>query len=119
MNYNTLVDKVKDLFVKHLQEKLSDSDQPPSYAEIDSTYTNIQALGYNFGDVEAAAGDIYEIQSMMFGESERLRGEILDRVSLAKEEFPMEIEVFSQFHSESQAGMAFPEILDNISLRLK
>ena len=76
------------------------------------------SLGYNFGNVQNAANDIYEMESIIKGESEELKSEILRGVIETHKRYKKEIELFSEFHKSHQNGNLAEDMLQELEIKL-
>ena len=91
-----------------------DADPPLFMNPTDSNrvYTDIMALGYNGGSIQKAVDDIYEMQSVLHGESSRLLEEIVNRVNLTAFKYPILVRAFTVFHEGRKKGIA-PDTLES------
>lgn len=124
MNYDQLLEEIKNLFSPKLKEVVHQAayDANPNISDLffrDMIYTDIMALGYNFNDSKLAVDDIYELQSMMNGESDELYHNIQQRISETKTIYPSFVSVFSLFHKQSQNGVPFNEVIANVKMELE
>ena len=121
MEYNELLEKVKSIFIEHLQ-KVVETDAYRANPLLTHTdyinivYTEIMSLGYNFGNIENAINDIYEMQSELYGE---LESEIRKGVNETAKLYIYEINVFSEFHKSYKNGTAYDFLLKNLTDKLK
>ncbi|MES2851939.1 MAG: hypothetical protein V4698_03435 [Bacteroidota bacterium] len=124
MDYNQLLEEIKNLFLPQLKAVVHQAvyDANPDMPEVfyrDMIYTDIMALGYNFNDSKKAVDDIYELQSMLHGESDELYQNIQQRISETKAIYPFFVNVFSLFHKQSQDGLPFNEVIQNVKIELE
>ena len=124
MNYNQALEGIKESIIEKLALVVSDeaylaNPNLPKRTYLNTIYTDIMALGYNFGDLKLAAGDIYEMQSPLFGEGKEFFKIIQMRVGETASHYPFFVEVFSDFHRKTQAGVDYEEVLDDVKLALK
>jgi hypothetical protein len=117
MEYSELIQKVKELFIEHLDKTVKDdaikaNSQLTKQAYLDVIYTEIMSLGYNFGNVEKATNDIYEMKSALHGESQDLKNRIQKGVVETLNTYPFEIKTFSDFHKSYQKNIK-EEVLIN------
>jgi hypothetical protein len=123
MDYNQLLQEIKNLFLPQLKAIVHQAayDANPKLTKdlyLDMLYTDIMALGYNFNDSKKAVDDIYELQSMLHGESDELYQNIQQRISETKAIYPFFVNVFSLFHKQSQDGVPFNEVIANVKSEL-
>lgn len=123
MKYNELIQKVKGLFMERLQKIVNDDAYKANFqltknAYLDVLYSEIMALGYNFGDVDKATNDIYEIQSILNGESQELRTNIKNGVIETSTIYPLEVSIFSDFHKSYQSNTSENELIENLIEKL-
>jgi hypothetical protein len=124
MDYNKLLAEIKPDFIigikKIIDEEVSKSEPILSKKmNPEIIYTDIMALGYNFGDLKKAADDIYETQSQLYGANIELYKFIQQRVEQTKTYFPRLISVFSSFHKKTQAGEDFGIVLSFVRSELE
>jgi hypothetical protein len=124
MNYNELLSEIKTLFIHTLGEivPLEAYLANPLLSKesyLDTVYTDIMSLGYNYNDIEKAIGDIYELQSMLHGESDELYQLLKLRVIETESLYPSLIKLFSEFHSKTQNGEDFSDVLLFIKSKLE
>ncbi len=80
-------------------------------AYLETVYTDIMSLGYNYNDVDTATDDVYEMQSALHGESNKLKEHIKLRIIETTSLYPELIKLFSDFHSKTQNGEPFSDVL--------
>ena len=124
MTYNELLAVIKTLFIERLDRTvpLLAYQSSPNITEsnyLDTIYTDIMALGYNFNDKEKAFVDIYEIQSALHGESQSLIEQIKGRINETANLYQNEIKVFSGFHKKTQNGEDFDKVIEYIKKELE
>ena len=124
MNYEEFLVKLRDLFLAILNKKVTEEEyqkNPRLMPEVvrDKIYTNIMALGYNFGDKQKAIDDIYEMQVTLFGESVELYQEITTRVVITIKKYPDEIILFSNTHRDYLHHKPLENILNELEINLK
>jgi len=124
MDYNQLLEEIKNLILPKLKEVVHQAayDANPEIPEVfyrDMIYTDIMALGYNFNDSKLAVDDIYELQSIMNGESDELYQNIQQRIAETKTIYPSFVSVFSLFHKQSQNRVPFDEVIANVKSELE
>ncbi|WP_133054614.1 hypothetical protein [Niastella populi] len=119
MTYNELLSQIKGVYIERLESivpndaYLANPDIPKS-VYLDSVYTDIMALGYNFNNAKKAVDDIYETQSLLHGHSTQLLKSIKQRVEETANLYPKEIRAFSEFHKMTQSGEDFDKAIDVI-----
>lgn len=124
MDYNTMLQKVKELITEKL-DLIVPNDAHITKGKLskdfylDAIYTDIMALGYNFGDVNNATKDIYELQSTVYGETNEFYNSTLIRVTETAKQYPQLVNVFSVFHKLSQNSVPFDEVIDNVKIELE
>ncbi len=124
MNYNELLAEIKKCFIEKLEQIVKEEAyraNPDLGKEgyLDNVYTDIMALGYNFGNIKKATDDIYEMQSALFSESRKLYKHIQIRVMETDMLYPSIIEIFSSFHKATQVNEDFEKVLTNTKLSLE
>ncbi|MFN8258147.1 MAG: hypothetical protein U0W24_20830 [Bacteroidales bacterium] len=124
MDYNEILSKIKKVFIEKLTEIVDEdayktNPKLTKFAYLDSLYTDIMALGYNFGDLQKAADDIYEMKSALHGESNELYNKIKFNVRETSIVYPGLVKIFSLFHTKTQAGEDFDKVLNDIKLAIK
>lgn len=107
MDYNQALDIVEDAFMKKLEAIIPEEAYKTNTLLTNQTYratvyTDIMALGYNFGDHALAVGDIYETQSVLFGSGKELMDHINKRIAETATLYPTLVAAFSDFHKRSQ-----------------
>jgi len=124
MDYNEILFEIKALFI----EKLEQVVKPEAYEAnpligrhvyLDTVYSDIMALGYNFGDQKKATDDIYEMHSALHGESKESYRYVQIRVAETAMHYPDLIKTFSSFHQKTQSGEDFENVLTDIKSALK
>jgi len=124
MDYNEILSEIKTLFI----EKLEKIVRPEAYEAnplldkhvyLDTIYTDIMTLGYNFGNKKKATDDIYEMQSALHGESQDLYKFIQMRVEETAMLYPDLVKTFSTFHKATQSGEDFEKIINDMKSALK
>ena len=123
MDYNEILSEIKILFIEKLEKIVNDEAYKANLllskqSYLDTLYSDIMALGYNFGDIKKATEDIYEMQSALFGDSKELHKNIQLRVEETNRLYPALVNSFSKFHKETQEGEDFEKVLDEIKLDL-
>jgi len=127
MKYNEILAEVKQSFIEKLKKivteetyeanSLSKEDGFMRGVYLETIYTDIMALGYNFGDLKKAIDDIYEIQG---GDNDiEFYKELRMRVEETARQYSDLIPIFSNFHKETQAGEDFEKVLKDIRLALE
>lgn len=116
MDYNGILSEIKTLFIQKLKAIVPQEayDANPLLGKdvyLDTVYTDIMSLGYNYNDIENATGDIYEMQSALHGESKALYESIKLRVIETASLYPALVKLFSEFHSKTQNGEEFSDVL--------
>ncbi len=124
MNYEEFLGKLRDLFLAILNQKVTEEEykkNPRLMPDLvrDKIYTNIMALGYNFGDKQKAIDDIYEMQVPLFGESNELYQETTTRVVDTSKKYPDEIILFSNTHKDYLNRKPLETILNELEINLK
>ena len=124
MNYEEFLVKLRHLFLAILNKKVTEEEylknpRLMAFAVRDKIYTNIMALGYNFGDKQKAIDDIYEMQVPLFGESNELYQEIRTRVVDTGKKYPDEIIFFSNTHRDYLHHKPLENILNELEINLK
>lgn len=119
MDYNGILTEIKQLFIQSLesivpQEAYEANPLLGKEVYLDTVYTDIMSLGYNYNDIEKATGDIYEMQSALHGESKEFYEFINLRVIETASLYPALINIFSKFHKVTQAGVAYEEVLKEV-----
>ena len=124
MDYNGILSEIKQLFIQKLETIV-----PPEAYEanpllgkvvyLDTVYTDIMSLGYNYNDIEKATDDIYEMQSALHGESKEFYEYIKLRVIETASLYPTLVKLFSEFHSKTQNGEEFSDVLIYIKSKLE
>jgi len=121
MTYDELLKKIKEVFIAKLFHVVNENAykaNPKLTKEvyIDTIYTDIRALGYNFGDLKKATEDIYELQNGLpwFEGVNDLKLYIQRRIEETSQLYPEEIKAFSIFHERTQNGEDFEKVLENI-----
>ena len=123
MDNNNLKKSPKELFINRLEKIISDEayEANPSLtksAYIEVVYTEIMALGYNFGNIQKAVDDIYEVKSILQGESKKLRVEILKGIIETSKIYANEVNIFSQFHRSYQQGTDYNVLVEELNKKL-
>lgn len=124
MNHEQALKELQNVFLQKLDQLIDDDivKRDPMLIKqfiLDIYYTNIMALGYNRGDKQKAIDDIYEMQSLMYGESDELLENIEARIDSTIENFLGLIQMFTYFHQKTQAGQDDGEILEQIKKALE
>ena len=124
MDYNGILSEIKQLFIQKLetivpQEAYEANPLLGKEVYLDTVYTDIMSLGYNYNDIEKATGDIYEMQSALHGESKALYESIKLRVIETASLYPALVKLFSEFHSKTQNGEDFSNVLLFIKSKLE
>lgn len=121
MDYNQLLSEIKLLFIAKLKSVVPQEayNVNPDIDYLDTVYTDIMSLGYNFGEIDSATGDIYEMQSALHGESDEFYQFLKQRVIETASLYPSLVKLFSEFHTKTQAGEEFSSVLSFIKLKLK
>jgi hypothetical protein len=119
MDYNGILSEIKTLFIQKLETivPLEAYEANPLLGKevyLDTVYTDIMSLGYNYNDIEKATGDIYELYSALHGKSiesyEYIKLRVIETASL----YPELIVLFSKFHRDTQAGVDFEVVLNDV-----
>lgn len=124
MDYNGILSEIKTLFIQKL-EKLSPQeayDVNPLIgkgAYLDTLYTDIMSLGYNYNDIKKATGDIYELQALLVGESNELYEYLKLGVIETASRYPELVKLFSDFHTKTQSGEDFSDVLLFVKSKLE
>ncbi len=124
MDYNEILSEIKALFIQKLETivpKEAYEANPLLGKEVylDTVYTDIMSLGYNYNDIEKATDDIYEMQSALYGESKEFYEYIKLRVIETASLYPALVKLFSEFHSRTQNGDEFSAVLLFIKSKLE
>lgn len=124
MDYNKFLEEIKALILPKLKEMVPQEAykaNPYLTKEIylETIYSDIMALGYNFNDTQKATYDIFEIQSIIHGDSEEFFNSIYDRINETKSNYPTLVEAFSLFHQQSQAGLNPQDVINNVKAELE
>lgn len=119
MEYNELLSEIKKLFIKKLEKTVSDeaykaNQQLNRNSYLETLYSDIIALGYNFKDIKKATDDVFQIQAQLHGESKKLYNHIQMRITKTERLYPGLIEIFSDFHAKTQAEEDFKKVLSYI-----
>ena len=119
MTYNETLSETKKIFMERLEmvipvDAYLSSPELSRQNYLDTIYTDIMALGYNFNDKKKAIEDIYETQSALHGESNALLNQIKGRVEETSNLYITEISVFSQFHRKTRNEEDFEKIIEYI-----
>ena len=120
MEYHDLVQSAKKIFITRLEKIISDEAYKANpllskSAYINVVYTEIMSLGYNFGNIQKAADDIYEMEFLI----QRERKEIITGVTETLRVYPKEVQIFSEFHKSYQKGTDFTVLLNELIEKLK
>ena len=123
MDYNKFLEEIKSLILPKLQAMVPQEayDANPYLTKdvyLETIYSDIMALGYNFNDTQKATDDIYEIQSVLQGESQEFYNMVNARVLETKSKYPNLIDAFSLFHKQSQAGLELQKVIENVRIML-
>ena len=123
MDYNKFLEEIKSLILPKLkaivpQEAYDANPYLTKDIYLETIYSDIMALGYNFNDTQKATDDIYEIQSILHGESQEFYNTVNDRVLETKSKYPTLIDAFSLFHKQSQSGVNPQDAIDNVKAYL-
>ncbi|MEQ8416563.1 MAG: hypothetical protein RIB71_18925 [Imperialibacter sp.] len=118
MDYQQFLAKAKEIFKTHLKKFFTEFSSMESEELAEKTYSDVMALGYNHGSIDLAIGDLYEIQSAMFGEDPELLDLLSKRVNLTSTNFRKEVSLFSDIHKKSQAGEPLNDLLEEIRNQL-
>lgn len=124
MDYNGILSEIKTLFIQKLkaivpQEAYDVNPLLGKEVYLDTVYTDIMSLGYNYNDIEKATDDIYEMQSALHGESKEFYEYIKFRVIETASLYPALVKLFSDFHSKTQNGEEFSAVLLFIKSKLE
>jgi hypothetical protein len=124
MNYDQILGEIKKSIIEKLAQIVPEAaylanPNLTKHTYLDSIYTDIMALGYNFGDIKKAVDDIYEMQSPLFGEGEEMYRTIQSRFVETASLYSFFVLIFSHFHKETQAGKDYEEVLAYIKLALE
>jgi len=124
MDYNGILSEIKTLFIQKLkaivpQEAYDVNPLLGKEVYLDTVYTDIMSLGYNYNDIEKATDDICEMQSALHGESKEFYEYIKFRVIETASLYPALVKLFSDFHSKTQNGEEFSAILLFIKSKLE
>ena len=123
MDYNEILEEIKALFIEKL-EKIVETEAYEAnpllskHTYLNTLYTDIMALGYNFGDLKKATDDIYEMQAALHDESQEFYRFIEMRVEETAALYPGLVIIFSEFHTATQAGKAFERVLIDVKSAL-
>ena len=110
--------EVKKLIIESLNKRLEGKGNidtiNPNFVLINKWVTAIMALGYNDGDAERAAQDIYEIQSSLADVSIE---DIRALVNLVNCRFPDEISAFTKYVElrEQEAAVIIHAVKEELS----
>lgn len=121
MNYDQALEEIKSIILQKLDQEIPEEAFDPELGLtkqnfLDTLYTDIMALGYNFGDQQKAVEDIYEMQSPIYGETVELMEYTKERVADTAIHYQPYVRLFSDFHKSTQAGQKFEEVLANSKL---
>ncbi len=124
MTYNETLSETKKIFMERLEmvipvDAYLSSPELSRQNYLDTIYTDVMALGYNFNDKKKAIEDIYETQSALHGESNALLNQIKGRIDEAANLYQEEIKVFSQFHRKTQNGEGFEKVIEYIKSKFE
>jgi hypothetical protein len=119
MDYNEALKQVRELFLYRLAKVVKDdaylaNPKLPKEVYLDALYTDIMALGYNFGDLDKAAEDSYEMKSALWGKNYELKSQNRMGVKETQRLYPKEINIFSNFHKLTQDGVGFKEAIATV-----
>ena len=119
MEYNELLSEIKKLFIKKLEKIVSDeayiaNPQLSRNSYLETLYSDIMALGYNFKDIKKSTDDVYQIHAQLNGESKELYKHIQMSIAETERLYPGLIEIFSDFHTKTQAEEDFKKVLSYI-----
>ena len=123
MTYNELLSEIRKVFMERLESivpiaaYLANPDIPKS-VYLDSVYTDIMALGYNFNDTKKAVDDIYETQSLSHRHSTQLFNGLKQRVEETANLYSKEIDVFSKIHKITQEGIDFEKAIEIVKYQI-
>lgn len=123
MNYEEFLEEVKKIFTDKLNQIVTENEYQSMqnllpFVVRDKIYTNIMALGYNFGDRQKAIDDVYEMQVPLFGESNKLYEEITLRINDTIQKYPNEVLLFSNLHKKFLKHQKLETILSELEIEI-
>jgi len=126
MDYFKFLDEQKELFLEHLiktipSEAYENSPLITQRDYVDAVYTDIMALGYNFGDINKAADDKMEMSSDLsfLGANKSSMGTVRNEIQETANLYPELVKIFSQAHLNYQSGKTAEATLTFIKEKLE
>ena len=124
MDFNTYQPKLKELFIPYLLNVIPEKaylNSPAISKELyaDTIYTDIMALGYNFGDINKASDDKAELTINLPGVKSKSMGEFKNEIKETAKLYPDAVAIFSQAHLNVQSGKSPQSSLDYTEQKIK
>ena len=124
MDFDTYQTKLKELFIPYLLKVIPEQAYKNSSAlskklYADTVYTDIMALGYNFGDINKASDDKAELTITLPGVKPKSMREFRDEIKESARLYPEVVTIFSQAHLNVQSGKSPESSLDYVEQKLK
>lgn len=123
MDFDTYQIKLKELFLPYLLKEIPEDaykNSPAISKELyaDTVYSDIMALGYNFGDVKKATDDKEELTITLPMVKQKSREEFRQEIEETADFYPYAVKVFSEAHSYLQSGKSPEFVLDIVKIGL-
>mgnify|MGYP003113982516 CR=1 FL=1 len=123
MDFDIYQAKLKELFIPYLIKVIPEVAYKNSQAltkemYADTIYTDIMALGYNFGDINKASDDKAELTITLPGIKTKSMGEFRNEIQETAKHYSDAVSIFSQAHLNVQSGKSPLSTLDYIEVEL-
>lgn len=122
--YTKILNEIKELIIPTIIEKINLEDIKTTglnkQALTDFIYTQIMALGYNDGDINASLNDLMPNRSPIFyNDTEEIDAiKMAVRLSVISEEYSYQISAFSTFHQMTLALKPHKEVIKTVKIKL-
>lgn len=125
MDYNEFLEEIKTIIMAKLKDIVPEDayDANPMLSKdlyLDVIYSDIMALGYNFGDIKKAADDIFECKSWAVhpDKLESFYEGIVRDIRETAANYPSLVEAFSKSHRAKKSGTGFAKIIADVETDL-
>lgn len=123
MDYNTFLHELKNIYIPYLlgiipEEAYENSPLITKDVYANTIYTDLMAIGYNFGDLDKALEDKIESTFTLPFVVPKTQDEVVKEINETARLYPYAIEIFSNSHKKMQAGENLQDILDYVKHKL-
>lgn len=112
MEYKELMVEIEKIFKteleKYITTKFGNNDEIGHQITINVTYSEIMALGYNFGNADGALKDIQKSYSKILG------NHVYKNLLQTSKTYKTFVKKFSQFHLEFENGLESERLIENL-----